>query len=318
MLGITSLGSALVSQEEIVVRYDGPALQEHAMDVEALAPALLALAELCKSANEKCNGDRASVNLLIKADVEQQCFQVKFQLFQKIFENVKSLLDDDNITTAKEIFEWLGILKGPTLGFFGLLKVLKGRQPDKITMISENGKNVAQVFIKGNVYIADPRAAEMLKDGKTLTNAASVTAPNLRDGYDKLEFQQDGKTVESFTKEDSRAIAEMRASIIEPTLVLPASTVRATVKIRRAVYDGVGKWTIQHEKSRDVAMLDTEWLGRFQRNEVEAPPGSLLDVEMRVSEIELDANNNPISEPDYSIVKVHNEIPPPKAPELFC
>ena len=266
MLGITSLGSALVSQEEIVVRYDGPALQEHAMDVEALAPALLALAELCKSANEKCNGDRASVNLLIKADVEQQCFQVKFQLFQKIFENVKSLLDDDNITTAKEIFEWLGILKGPTLGFFGLLKVLKGRQPDKITMISENGKNVAQVFIKGNVYIADPRAAEMLKDGKTLTNAASVTAPNLRDGYDKLEFQQDGKTVESFTKEDSRAIAEMRASIIEPTLVLPASTVRATVKIRRAVYDGVGKWTIQHEKSRDVAMLDIEWLGRFQRN----------------------------------------------------
>lgn len=306
-----------MSQEEIVVRYDGPALQEHAMDVEALAPALLALADLCKSVNEKYNGERASVNLLIRADVEQQCFQIKFQLFQTVLKSVRSLLDDEKITTAKEIFEWLGILKGPALGLFGLLKGLKGRQPDQITMTVENGNNVAQINVQGDVYIADPRAVELLKDSKILTDAAKVTAPNLREGYDNLEFRQNGRTVESFTKEDARAIAEMRASSIEPTSVLPESTVRATVKIRRAVYDGVGKWTIQHEKSRDVAMLDTEWLGRFQRNEVEAPPGSLLDVEMRVSEIELDAKNNPISDPDYSIVKVYNEIPPPKVPDLF-
>lgn len=39
------------------IRYDGPALSEHDMDVQDLAPALLALADIIQIANRKFNGD---------------------------------------------------------------------------------------------------------------------------------------------------------------------------------------------------------------------------------------------------------------------
>lgn len=47
--------------EKSVIRYDGPALADHSMDVADLAPALMALSDLLKIANTYMNGDRAGV-----------------------------------------------------------------------------------------------------------------------------------------------------------------------------------------------------------------------------------------------------------------
>ena len=209
------------------------------------------------------------------------------------------------------------MLKGPVLGLFGLLKALRGRVPDSTQLTVHNGRDVVQVVVHGDVHIADPHAVEMLKDVAALANAAKVTAPNLREGYETLEFRKGKKIEELISKEDAKAISDMQATRVEPTSVLPSSTIRAWVKIRRAVYEGTGKWTIQHERSRDVSMLDKRWLRDFQARKVNAPPGALLEVDMSVSEIELDVNNNPIREPEYAITKVYDVDIPAETPYLF-
>ena len=58
------------------IRYDGSALSGHEIDVQDLAPALLALADIIQIANRKFNGDRADVKVTVSADVEQQCFMI--------------------------------------------------------------------------------------------------------------------------------------------------------------------------------------------------------------------------------------------------
>ena len=68
------------------IRYDGPALAGHEMDVQDLAPALLALAEIAQIANRKFNGDRASLKVLVNADVEQQCFMLDLSMIQSLIE----------------------------------------------------------------------------------------------------------------------------------------------------------------------------------------------------------------------------------------
>lgn len=52
-----------MKSEIVRIRYDGPALEGHAIDVNHLAPALLALGDICTLANRKFNNDRTSIKL---------------------------------------------------------------------------------------------------------------------------------------------------------------------------------------------------------------------------------------------------------------
>lgn len=110
------------------IKYDGPALADHAMDVAHLAPALLALSDLVKEANRYANGDRAGVKVLVSADLEQKCFELDVHLVMTIWEQAKLLIADENVRTAKEIAEWLGIASGAYFGLFHLIKWLRGQR----------------------------------------------------------------------------------------------------------------------------------------------------------------------------------------------
>ncbi|MEC7819220.1 MAG: hypothetical protein VX454_11235 [Pseudomonadota bacterium] len=54
------------------IRYDGPVLVGHEMDVQDLAPAFLAMAEMVQIANRKFNGDAVAIRVMVDADVDQQ------------------------------------------------------------------------------------------------------------------------------------------------------------------------------------------------------------------------------------------------------
>ena len=85
------------------IRYDGPALSRGEMDVQDLAPALLAIAEIAKIANQKFNGDRASIKVMVNADIEHKCFQLDLSLVQSWIDQARVLIGDENVTTLNQI-----------------------------------------------------------------------------------------------------------------------------------------------------------------------------------------------------------------------
>ncbi len=87
------------------IRYDGQALAGHEMNVQDLAPALLAVSNIVQIANRKFNGDGATIRVLVDADVEQQCFQLDLSLVQSLFDQAAVLVGAKDIATAKEIAE---------------------------------------------------------------------------------------------------------------------------------------------------------------------------------------------------------------------
>lgn len=62
----------------------------------------------------------AEVSVRVRADFERRCFDIHFVLVQSIYEQIKTLLDDEHVSTAKTLLEWIGLL-GPAgaLSLFG-------------------------------------------------------------------------------------------------------------------------------------------------------------------------------------------------------
>lgn len=134
-----------------IIKFDGPALAEKSMDVAHLAPALLALSELVKDANRYANGDRAGAKVLVNADLEQKCFELNVELLLTIWEQAKLLISDDNVRSAKEIAEWIGIVGGPTMGLFVLIKKLKGKKVHSVVVLRvKDGQNEVEITIEGD------------------------------------------------------------------------------------------------------------------------------------------------------------------------
>lgn len=315
-----------MSKWETIVRYDGPILADHKMDVNDIAPAMLSLAELCRRANTIANGDRASVKLLINLNVEQHCAAFGFEVVQTLLDHAKALLEDQNVKTAKDILEYIGVVGQaagyiglPVVGLFALLKLLKGRKPESATPARiEGGRDVVQINVGGDVYLTYAVTAKMLADPVSMKSAKEVLRPARKEGYETVEFESERKVTEVLTKQDAiliDAIPTMESST--PGATIPESYIKAKVKIRKAVYEGTGKWTIQYDKSREMTMGDEGWLADFQSNKIQAPPGSYLDVDITVSAIHLDKDGKPLDEPLFTITKVNGVDPPREQLDLL-
>ncbi len=307
-----------------IIRYDGPALANHEMDVHDLAPALLALGDMCRFANEVFNGDGAEVRILVKADVEQKCFQLEIHLVQTLYEHLTALLDSDAIQDAKNILEWLGIISGGAAvvggGLFGLYKLITKGQPDagpKFEVHTKGGEIIYQIVGDGTVINVPPRLHELAKDPRMFPAAKKVVGPLIKEGYDRLEFEYDAKIVTYFDRSDAQAIIatpnEMAVAREGNELV---SKIKTSVKVRKAVYEGDSKWGIMYKRAIDASMGDADWLTLFQQARVHVPPGSSLVVDLE-ERVQIDDSGEQVGTPTYTILKVHGVVPPPHQMALF-
>src|SRR6266852_2631605 len=103
-------GGGDMSRHAFQVAYDGGLASEHSLDVEALAPALLGFGRLIRESNSVLNQNRATVKVLVTSDFEHKCFNVNFEVLQSFLQQVKTLLQDDNIQTATKLLQTIGIV----------------------------------------------------------------------------------------------------------------------------------------------------------------------------------------------------------------
>jgi hypothetical protein len=113
---VPETGPAEVSRHEFSVAYDGTALvttSDHSIDVQALAPALLAIRKLIREANSEFNGKKSTAKVLVVSDFEHKCFNINFEVVLSWYQQLQTLLGDDTVKTAKDVLEWLGLLGAP-------------------------------------------------------------------------------------------------------------------------------------------------------------------------------------------------------------
>ena len=306
---------ALAQRVETIVRYDGPALAGHEMDVEALAPALLSLASLIQLANVELNGsDAHRIRVVIDANTEQKCFQIKLKAILDAYDAAKDFFGGADAASLKNLIEWLGIIGGPPLTLLKVLKMLAKREAAKPSTTINAGDNAAIFNVTGDVNFngISPQVQQLLSNPAIVEKAKGFLAPVEREGYNSVAlYDSRGMKVFEADKEEARAIMALpnpseptSKGIPEDDAVHTPIRGRASIITRSDI--GVAMWRLKWSGQAQPVTMPSDWLAEYQASRVNIPVGSLLDITIDM----ITSRTDPEISPTYRALEVHGVIPP--------
>lgn len=236
--------AAEMTRQSFEVAYDGDGT--HSMDVQELAPALLAFGRLVREANAELNGKRATVKVLVQSDFEHKCFNISFDVVQSILHMIAGFLKSEEVKTARQILIDLGIIGGGSgLGLFTYLKLRKGRPVTEVRDTDQQGVVIVQ-FGDGNSATVIRDALELSQSSRIRSAVEAVLAPLGSDGIKQVSFKEGDAELESANESEAK---EILASFDVPALAseieeeAEPDTVTAWLRVYSPVYDEkADKW----------------------------------------------------------------------------
>lgn len=241
----------MTSREIIKIQWDGPALDDHFIEVEDLAPALLALADLVTSANRIANNESATIKVLVSAKPEQNCVVFDIQLLQSIIAATRSILQQDDLATIKDIMRWLEFTASiGEVGLFSLMKAIKGKKIKKVTEVKNaKGNNIAQIEVHGdnntvNIISTSPEVYKMASDRKTIRSAEKFLKPLNNQGISDMTVDSGVGSRQVFTQDMQPDVNAVLNSIdIEKNNTSKTQMIEVYAKVYSPVFDEkVDKW----------------------------------------------------------------------------
>ena len=299
------------SQVEFRVAYDGPALAGHLMDVQQLGPALLAIGDLCREANRVLNGEgRLDVTVHVKATGEG-CFDITFQLIQ-FYNQLKGLVADDDVATAKQIAEWLGLIGmavGAPLSLLRFLKWKRGRRITTQEVRRDDSGNVSYnitVEGDGNVVTITEQVHKLYQAPLVRAAQRRMVAPLENDGINEFQVRHETGVLTSIAKDDVKAgyldlLSGETEESVDEELVEP-QTFETVLLLRAPVFVEGNKWQFFNGDQQLTATLsDPAFVRRvFERGE-RFGYGDRFRVRLRLTQI---LRPNGKIHNDYEIVEV--------------
>lgn len=283
------------------IKYDGPALASHQMDVRELAPALIALSELIEHANKAAFPDANEVRVNVQGNFKGGSFGVDLIAVQTMAQQLVSLLNGEDATAAANL---LGILGGLGLiggggGVIGLIKWLRGRKPSTIRTV---GDKVIFELIDAQAkesFEVDLITGKLYQTRVVRQTLARVVKPLECEGVDVFACGKDGET-QAVVTSDERAWFDMAAS--EADVV--SNTVRQNVllQIESAVFKDDNKWRFHDGSTAFFAEItDRSFVDKINAGAERFGKGDVLIADLRIVQSVTDAGLRQ----EYQIERVH-------------
>ena len=257
------------SVAEFGIEYSGPALDEHAMDLQVLGPSLMAINDLCREASRVLNGkDRMDVRVEMKA-TSQGSFKVILQLTE-LAEKAAGFL---TTFSAPEILTALGIIGAG--GLLGLLKRQRGREARQEMMADSRRGGRLSISVQGdnNRIVVAPEVGRLYHDQRVRRAQRQVFAPLEEEGIEKIRLVSgDGRPVRTIHKDDFQnghydVRAEELGNSEEAFSSLPVSELE--LRLRTAVFEKGKKWRFSYGRKNISAIISDQrfWNRVFEDGE---------------------------------------------------
>lgn len=306
-----------VHREAFQVAYYGDIPDDHSLDVEALAPALLGFGRLVREANATLNGDAARIRLLVTSDFEHKCFHINFELVQTAVEKLKTLLQDERVKTAKELLQIIGVVRSARLGT--LLDFLKWKKDKPVTKIDkapeQPGLITIQITGSDNTINISPEVFKLAENRRVLEAVKDTLAPIDMNEARRIEFKEHDQPVLSLDKAEARDI-ELACDVPEalapddPVAEATPDTIVATLYVYSPVFDEKAKrWRFVYGRDRKHIYADIS--GTTIAADAIKRGGSFMNDRYRVR-MEVTPPDSSDGEPHHKIVQVLEFTPAPQ------
>lgn len=279
------------SQARLDIVYDGPALADGSMNVRDLAPAMLAIGGFFDAANRLTNGERAKVNVNVRA-TSASSFHILFEVAQSL-EAADVLKADvsDFLTTAKDLKDLLigGSVGG---GIVWLIKRLRGRKPH----VEKINEDLYKLTVEDETYKVPMQLLRAYQDVETRRNIQHMVRPVKEPGIDRFILRESDQTVQEVTKDDvdSFEAPEHRELIVDKVSQHAFSIV--SVAFRKS-----NKWRLDDgQNTFSVSMKEEEFRWRVDNNLVAFAKGDILICDLHTAQWQV----NDRLKAEYEVVRV--------------
>ena len=236
---------AEMNLHKVRIAYNGEALENYSMDINDLAPALMAFGQLVMRANEVI-GNKQQVRVMLTADsLRRGSFDVSLELVYTGLEQMKALVgfaDDSGISALMEVLGWGGTITGLTIGVWELIKKIGSKKVKAVK--SEDGKVI--ITLENNTTVVTTQNTfNVYMDMQVRESVNKVVAPLSKDGIDSFELRNpndytDNKCISSVHKNELSLydVPELEVRV-EPDNVFEQEML---LKIVSIVFDESQKW----------------------------------------------------------------------------
>lgn len=264
------------------IKYDGPALASHQMDVRELAPALLGLGELIETANREIFPEGPAITVQVKGSFKAGSFQIDMAAAQTLLEQVQDLLGGKGATAAANlsgILALLGLVGGTAKGLISLTKFLKGRKPDRTELRQDEVAYIVQTQESIEEFTVD-LGTHHLYQSRTIRQALyKVLRPLATPGIDHFATGKSGATEQVVLAAELPWFerAAESADVVSDTV-----SHAVLLQIESAVFKDTNKWRFHDGSTAFFAEIaDAEFLARINAGTERFGKADVLIVDLR-------------------------------------
>lgn len=308
---------AAVKAARVVVRYDGEGVSNGTMDVQTLAPALLALGELCDYVNREVNPHNARVSVKVSA-FETGCFDVFINIGVAFPASIPVALGlSGGIVGAHQFLKILFGKDYTDYGLVGFFKKINGRRITSVTKL-QNGRVTVEVANSdgGNkeaIKNVPEKVYALSKDPQVRRNTQRFVAP-LRTGIDEITvIDKDTDAVREAILKDELPAFDALTDFSEPDSVeWPPSEIEATYTVITISSDSRANWVLRGPNSRITVKIANPQLYELARKgHLDIKLGYIIRAKIRT---ELRLVNGKLK-PDNYLLEILSAKPPPPGME---
>lgn len=255
--------------------FEGEAIQDGTIEVNDLAPALLALGDLVEEANKYVSNGRASVTLRVRAESQGGSFKIALEVAQHWYSQFVDYFTSPEANALATFLAIIGISGG--IGIIQLIKKGKGKKPTTVVEIDQSTR--VRVEFEGEKPIEVERKAFDLFNNVRARNAISrVVRPLRGKGVDELRFFHRGKETVKIAQDEADCFRLPDSE--EDELVSETETILRIIAIS---FKEGNKWRLSDGgNTYFIALLDEEFLGRVHRGDIRFGENDCLRVVLRL------------------------------------